>query len=81
MGIPEVDRREKSKVAVCRLAILSYRDKKDYGGYDANDLNDCIAFARYELVWGNKFGFDGQDWGGFIKWAEKKLKTFPNTLE
>jgi len=60
-------------MAVCRLAILSYRDRKDYGGYDKGDLLDCIQFAKWQLEKGIKIGFDGQDWQGFIRWAKSKL--------
>ena len=62
-------------MAVCRLAILSYRDKADYGGYDKGDLKDCIHFAEWCLELGEKIGFDGQDWAGFIKWAQGKLQS------
>lgn len=61
-------------MAVCRLAILSYRDNVNYGGYDRCDIIDCIAFARQQLEEGITVGFDGQDWRGFIKWATHKLK-------
>jgi len=61
-------------MAVCRLAILSYRDNTDYGGYDDYDLRHCIMFAQGELERGQAIGFDGQDWRGFIKWAKHKLK-------
>ena len=61
-------------MAVCRLAIMSYRDNDDLGGYDQGDLKDCIAFAHCELEYGHEAGFDGQDWRGFIKWAKHKIK-------
>ena len=60
-------------MAVCRLAILSYRDKTNYGGYDAQDINDCIDFAEWNLELGIQTGFDGQDWQGFIEWANQQL--------
>lgn len=60
-------------MAVCRLAMLSYKDNQDCGGYDEGDLLDCIQFAEWQLELGIKTGFDGQDWKGFIKWAKSKL--------
>lgn len=60
-------------MAVCRLAILSYSLNEDLGGYDIQDLEDCIAFARWSLGLGIKTGFDGQDWRSFINWAKRKL--------
>ena len=61
-------------MAVCRLAILDYKFNDNLGGYDANDLKDCVAFAQWQLRLGFKVGFDGQDWRGFINWAKRKLK-------
>ena len=61
-------------MAVCRLALLSYRDNIDLGGYSIYDLKDCIAFAQWQLEMGIETGFDGQDWRGFTKWAKHKIK-------
>lgn len=60
-------------MAVCRLAILSYRDGNDLGNYDICDLQDCINFAEWQLELGVETGFDGQDWCGFIKWAKSRI--------
>jgi len=68
-------------MAVCRLAILDYRDKSNCGGYDAQDLQDCINFAEWELEQGIKIGFDGQDWHGFIKWGKQKLEEIKGIKE
>lgn len=63
-------------MAVCRLALMSFRDNTDYGGYDAYDLKDCIAFAQWMLELGkDSFSHDTDiQCRPFIKWAKHKIK-------
>ena len=61
-------------MAVCRLAIMSFNENTDLGGYDIGDLKDCIQFGQWQLEMGKKTGFDGQDWRLFVKWAKHKVK-------
>lgn len=62
-------------MAVCRLAIMSFRDNTDYGGYSKHDLLDCIEFARWQLELGrDNFSHDTDVLcRPFIKWAKHKL--------
>lgn len=63
-------------MAVCRLALFSFRDNTDYGGYDAGDLNDCMAFARDMLERGySTFPHDTEvECRPFILWVKHKVK-------
>ena len=61
-------------MAVCRLAIISFKNNHDIGGYSIYDLKDCIAFGQWQLELGIPIGFDGQDWKMFITWAKHKIK-------
>ncbi len=63
-------------MAVCRLALLSFRDNTDYGGYDIGDLKDCIAMAQDQLGRGySTFPHDTEvECRPFILWAKRKVK-------
>lgn len=63
-------------MAVCKLAIISYSQNEDIGGYSIFDLQDCIAMAR----WNKECGLDHiayvrvENFDHFIKWAKHRIK-------
>ncbi len=62
-------------MAVCKLAVLSFKDNTDYGGYSMGDLKDCIGMAQCNLECGlDHIAYVNVDLKSFIKWAKHKIK-------
>jgi len=62
-------------MAVCKLAVLSFKYNEDIGGYSIYDLRDCIEMARWNLECGlDHVAYVQVDLKCFIKWAKHKIK-------
>lgn len=63
-------------MAVCKLAVLTYRYREEVGGYSIGDLRDCIDQARLNKEWGlDHIAYVRIDsLGNFIRWAKHKIK-------
>jgi len=62
-------------MAVCKLAVLSFKHNEDLGGYSIGDLKDCIGMAQENLRNGlDHVAYVPVDIKCFIKWAKHKIK-------
>ncbi len=62
-------------MTVCKLAVLSFKDNTDYGGYSIGDLKDCIAMAQWNIeLECDHIVYVDVDLKSFIKWAKYKIK-------
>ena len=62
-------------MAVCKLAVISFVDNEDIGGYSRGDLLDCISQAQSNLEYGlNHLKYIPVDLKSFICWAKHKIK-------
>ena len=62
-------------MAVCKLAVITFADNYDIGGYSIGDLHDCIAMGRANIECGyDHIAYVKVDIPCFIKWAKHKIK-------
>ena len=64
-------------MAVCKLAVLDFYYQEHNGGYDTQDLEDCISMARWNMEEGEThLKYVEIDLPLFIRWAKHKIKEF-----